>query len=275
VKKLLVAGFAFGALIAPAIAADMPIKAPAYVPPPPVWTGFYAGLNAGYSDLQNSVSTVASGTPDAALGVVPGVSQGLASLSTLAIPTGSGSGFAGGGQIGYNLQINNLLVAGLEADIQGMTGSSSGSVTVGATVIGVPVTSTQTASLSTKYLGTVRGRLGLLITPTWLVYVTGGLAYGGANVSTSLTQVGTNGFVGAGAGSFSDTRAGGTIGAGLEWMFAQRWRAKAEYLHYDLGTSSFASVATSGVFATPVYQNVLSSTHFQGNLVRVGVNYHF
>jgi outer membrane immunogenic protein len=121
----------------------------------------------------------------------------------------------------------------------------------------------------------VRGRLGFLVAPTWLIYVTGGLAYGGVNGSTTLNQVGTNGFVGVGFGSFSDTRAGGTIGAGLEWMFAQRWTAKVEYLHYDLGTPSFASVATSGFFATPVYQNVLSSTHFQGNLVRVGLNYRF
>jgi opacity protein-like surface antigen len=50
-RKLLLAGIAFGALIAPAIAADMPIKAPAYVPPL-AWSGFYAGLNAGYAAMR-------------------------------------------------------------------------------------------------------------------------------------------------------------------------------------------------------------------------------
>jgi outer membrane immunogenic protein len=273
-RKLLLAGIAFGALIAPAIAADMPIKAPAYVPPL-AWSGFYAGLNAGYADIQNGVITAANPTPDVALDVIPGVSEGLAVLSSGSIPTKSGTGFAGGGQIGYNAQFGNLLIAGVEADIQGMTGSSHYSISDTAVVIGVPVTSTQTASLSTKYLGTVRGRLGLLLTPTWLVYFAGGLAYGGNNVSTSLNQSGTNGFVGAGTGSFSDTRWGGAFGGGLEWMFGQRWSAKAEYLHYDLGTGNFAYSATSGFFTTPVYQNILASAHFEGNLVRVGVNYHF
>ena len=274
-KKLLLASFTFGALIAPAAAADMPIKAPRYVAPPPTWSGFYAGLNAGWVDSQNSLSTVATPTPDAALGVIPGVSEGLAALSSGSIPAGSRSGFIGGGQIGYNWQLGSL-VAGIEADIQGLSQSGgAGSVTTTAVVVGVPVTSTQTASLSTKYLGTVRGRLGLLLTPTWLVYATGGLAYGGVDASTSLVQSGTNGFVGTGAGSLSDTRAGWAAGGGVEWMFAQRWSAKGEYLHYDLGTSSFASASTSGFFATPVYQNVLSSAHFEGNLVRAGVNYHF
>lgn len=51
-RKMLLSGTAFAALtIAPAMAADMPSKAPAYLPPPAVynWTGFYVGLNGGYS----------------------------------------------------------------------------------------------------------------------------------------------------------------------------------------------------------------------------------
>jgi outer membrane immunogenic protein len=38
-------------------------------------------------------------------------------------------------------------------------------------------------------------------------------------------------------GSFSETRAGWTLGGGLEWMFAPHWTHKAEYLYYDLGPS--------------------------------------
>jgi outer membrane immunogenic protein len=273
VKRFLLVGIAFGALIAPAVAADMPIKAPA--PSPQLWNGFYVGLNAGYADTQNSIATAGSPTPDVVLGVVPGVSEGLASLASGKVRTGSGTGFEGGGQIGYNLQLNKILVGGIEADIQGLTGSSNGSITSSAIVIGVPVTSTQTASESTKWLGTVRARLGLLVTPTWLVYATGGVAFGGINGSSSLAQAGTNGFIGAGAGSFSDTRWGGAFGAGLEWMFARGWSAKAEYLYYDLGNGSFNYSATSGFFAVPVYQNVANAVHFSGGLARLGVNYHF
>ena len=276
-KKLFLSGCVFGALIISAAAADMPLKAVPNVPP--AWTGLYAGLNAGYADLQSSAYPVASGTPDAALGMPPGVSDGLAVLSSRTIPLGSGAGFAGGGQIGYNLQFNRLLVGGIEADIQGVAGRNSGSITTGSFVLGVPITTTQTAKVSTTYLGTVRGRLGILLTPSWLIYATGGLAYGGSTLDTTLVQSGANGlppnFVGASTGSFSDTRLGGAFGGGLEWMFAPHWTTKVEYLHYDLGTMSGSSPATSGFFLTPVYQNVLSSSHIQGNLVRVGVNYIF
>jgi hypothetical protein len=94
VKKPFLAACTFGAPVAPAVAADMPIRARAYVPRSPVWTGLYAGLDAGHADVENSVTTVASGTPDAALGVISRISQGLASPSTLAIPAESGSDFA-------------------------------------------------------------------------------------------------------------------------------------------------------------------------------------
>jgi outer membrane immunogenic protein len=32
-----------------AVAADLPVKAIAPLPPPPGWSGFYIGLNGGYS----------------------------------------------------------------------------------------------------------------------------------------------------------------------------------------------------------------------------------
>jgi outer membrane immunogenic protein len=52
-KKLLLAGIAFGALVAAngAYAADLPIYTKAPPPVIPVWTltGFYVGGNAGYS----------------------------------------------------------------------------------------------------------------------------------------------------------------------------------------------------------------------------------
>ncbi|MET0632566.1 MAG: hypothetical protein ABWY92_17050, partial [Xanthobacteraceae bacterium] len=48
-KKLLLAGIALTALLAPAMAADMPVKArPAPLPPPPDWSGFYVGVHGGY-----------------------------------------------------------------------------------------------------------------------------------------------------------------------------------------------------------------------------------
>jgi outer membrane immunogenic protein len=274
-KRLLLAGAAFGVLAAPAMAADMAVKAPA--PYPYLWNGFYAGLNAGYADEQSTFTTAANYTPDTVLGVGAGISEGLASLSSGRIVTNNGMGFIGGGQVGYNLQMGKLWVAGLEADIQGKTGSSTGSVAGGnfiAIPASTPFTSVQTVSASTDWLGTVRGRFGLLLTPTWLVYFTGGLAFGGSNGNSTLSQSGGP-FFGTGAANFSNTRIGGTYGAGLEWMFARNWSAKAEYLFYDLGTANFSYAATAGVFKTPVYQTVTNTAHLEGNIARLGVNYHF
>src|SRR4051812_27209500 len=49
-KKILLATVALTALAAQAMAADMPVKAPAYKAPPPAvfsWTGCYVGGNVG------------------------------------------------------------------------------------------------------------------------------------------------------------------------------------------------------------------------------------
>jgi outer membrane immunogenic protein len=274
-KKLILAGIALGVLAAPAAAADMYVKARAPAPYPYLWNGFYAGLNAGYADEQTTFTTAVSPTSDAALGVVPGVSEGLAALSSARIPTGNGAGFFGGGQIGYNLQLSSLWVVGIEADIQDKTGTSNGVFGNSSVVVGVPVGSGLAASASTDWLGTVRGRVGVLLAPTWLAYFTGGLAYGDASAATAVAQSGTNGFTGAGAGGVSGSRVGYTLGGGVEWMFAQHWSAKAEYLFYDLGTTNFSYTATSGFFLTPVYQTLTNSVRFEGNIARVGVNYHF
>ena len=100
----------------------------------------------------------------------------------------------------------------------------------------------------------LRGRLGFLITPTLLVYGTGGFAYGGLN---------GNGIT----GNYSNTRTGWTAGGGVEWMFMPNWSAKAEYLYTDLSSTNQTYWGTG-------YQ-VGYHHHPQFNTVRAGVNYHF
>jgi outer membrane immunogenic protein len=269
------------AAIASANAADLAVKAPVYKAPPPVlgWGGWYAGVNAGWIRSDDDVSTVATPGANSPPAIPVGVTEGLAALSTGSVPVSRKSGFIGGGQIGYNWQFGSF-VTGLETDIQGVSGlHNSGSVLTAATVVGVPVASLQAAETDTKFLGTVRGRLGFLATPTFLIYGTGGLAYGGVSGNVALAQAGTNGFVGAGAASFSDTRVGWTAGGGLEWMFAPNWSAKAEYLHYDLGTAHVGwqafGTAASPFFNGVAFQTNTTSFRFDGDFVRAGVNYHF
>jgi outer membrane immunogenic protein len=128
--------------------------------------------------------------------------------------------------------------------------------------------------MDTRWLGTLRGRLGFLPAPTLLVYGTGGLAYGEVSASTSLTQSDAiANFTGGGTGGdgFAELVTGWSAGGGVEWMFTQNWSVKLEYLHYDLGTASFAWTATDNSTGA-VYQTEATSLHNQGNIVRVGLN---
>jgi len=265
-----------------AFAADLPSRkvAPVMAPVPVfTWTGFYVGLNAGYGWSKGSLTNAATPVPDAVLGVVPGVSGGLAALTTGTLLSGSKGGFLGGAQAGYNYQMGSL-VLGAETDIQALLGNrASANVGTAAVVVGVPVTTSLNASSKIDYLGTLRARLGFTVTPTLLAYVTGGLAYGGTSASLSFLQTGTNGYIGAGSGSVSGTRIGWTLGGGVEWAFAGAWSAKLEYLHYDLGSASLpnAGIASpaSTVFPNQIFQVNSARVRYSGDVVRVGLNYRF
>src|SRR5580698_2839144 len=252
-KKFLLAASAVAALIAidTANAADMALKA---VPPPaPVysWTGWYAGVNVGGSFGQ-ARDTVSYGAP-----AVP-----FPPASTNA----DLDGIIGGGQIGYNMQSNSWLF-GLEADIQGSSERASayrsGTVTTG--IIGALVT-TSTGVLNDQeklpWFGTVRGRVGVLASPTWLLYLTGGLAYGEIKSTESLTVAGGPFAGGALANSFNTTRAGWTAGGGVEGVITGNWTAKLEYLYMDYGkiNKTFAGVG-------PIFTPINLSTHVTDNVV--------
>jgi outer membrane immunogenic protein len=299
-RRILLASAGAIALSGPALAADLtrPPPPPVYVPPPPpLWTGFYIGLNAGGTwSSNNTVDTSAipgpcnTGFPGCA--VTPNFSDTSAALATFSTGQNNG-GFIGGGQVGYNYQFGPSWVAGVEADIQGVAGST-GSATffrslANPNFLGFPVLETADVSRRLDYLGTLRGRLGWLVTPTFLIYGTGGLAYGGVNATTSIVQfdenedstLSPNPFFST--GSLNNTRVGWTAGGGVEWMFAPNWSLKVEYLYYDIGSVSYAlsplttfgtalSAVDGGVFSTAFAH---SSTRFNGNIVRAGINYHF
>src|SRR5258708_2561436 len=101
--------------------------------------------------------------------VIPGQ---LASL----VGDGRRSGVIGGGQIGYNWQINQF-VLGVEADAvgSGLKGSTaSASRTIGAPIFAVPVTQTVTVDFGhIEWMASFRGRAGFAVNQA-LFYVTGG-----------------------------------------------------------------------------------------------------
>jgi outer membrane immunogenic protein len=294
---------AVSASVSAAQAADMPLKA--QVPPPPAavdWTGWYVGLNAG-GIWPNSAgvthSAVAGPCFAGVIGCSPGVPGNdigsvLAGGSTFNTGLGNGAGFIGGGQFGYNWQFNGRGVVGLETDIAWTSQNRSGAFASSPAFPGFPAFAdayNATISSHLDYLGTVRGRLGFLVAPSFLLYGTGGLAYGGVRSSTIETALLVPAAAcagvacpGSGGGSFSDTRVGWTAGAGGEWMFAPNWSAKLEYLYYDLGTANYPTAVTQvcNGAAGCVFNGVLigstngtTSLRYTGSIARVGVNWHF
>jgi outer membrane immunogenic protein len=151
---------------------------------------------------------------------------------------------------------------------------------------GFVVQSIDTVQKRTDWLGTARARAGVTITPSFLLYVTGGLAYGGVRSSTltssALVPVTPVEVFSGTFGSYAQTRVGYTIGGGGEWTFAPNWSLKAEYLYYNLGSANYNAGLSNnsvglGAFAgTLSFQDALRTrVKFDGHIARVGVNYHF
>lgn len=184
------------------------------------------------------------------------------------------NGVIGGGQVGYNWRVQNWLV-GLEADIQGSSEKgSSDLICVGCANDGTNITSILTQKLT--WFGTVRGRVGVFVTPSVLLYGTGGLAYGELKTGGSITGNNVNGvpvtvaFPGA-----SSTRVGWTAGVGVEGKIAQNRTAKLEYLYMDLGSASAGPIGTTILVPVRVNAGVSYSSGLTDNILRVGVNYQF
>ena len=243
-----------------AFAADLPSRkeAPVYVPPPPpppLWTGFYGGLNIGGGWDANGGQSGASAYYDPS---IPFAAPTPAGSNLFFLPNGnalgSAGGVVGGAQVGYNFQFNQF-VLGVETDFQGTSISSSGNnapLTLYQSPVSsnylTPVGALTGSNVDLSWFGTVRGRVGYLITPTLLIYGTAGFAYGQVD-----------------AWGFSNTSTGWTAGGGVEWMFAPHWSAKAEYLYVDLSSNGGAN---NGWNIGYNFQPAI-------NVVRAGVNYHF
>ena len=271
-----------------AYSADLPSKKEPMVASTPVmtWTGFYLGLNAGGTIGNNNGLNGSTWNLWQPPGNVDAVSAVLLSGSN----SGSGNaGFIGGGQTGYNWQVMKSFVTGFEVDIQGLTGSSAlGSKWTSTAYDAGPfynpgsITSNQSGNASLSYIGTVRGRLGYLVMPEFLLYGTGGLAYGGVSASAQNTQFWQDNAgvwnVVNGSQSISNTQVGWTAGGGLEWMFLPNWSAKAEYLYYDLGRVQTNVINTSYSLVPSDPSGLQSSTTYtgrvSGNIIRAGINYH-
>jgi len=213
-----------------------------------MWSGFYIGGNLGAGWNHGTVSDSAGY-----------VNWGANNSTT----------FVGGGQAGFNWQINNVVV-GIEGDFDWFANnnnSGGGTLTpagagAGLGALGAGVIQ---GSNNGRWLTTVTGRLGVVGWDHFLFYGKGGGAWVGSN-NLTLTNLTTGGSVSIGNGN---TNTGWTAGAGVEWMFAPNWTTRLEYDYVGLSSKSI-TVTIPGV-GPDTFSN--GSRNVQ--MVTLGVNYLF
>lgn len=208
------------------------------------WTGPYAGLNAGYvwGDTTTTDDAKDWGKDPKFVGPF----------------NNNVGGFVGGGTLGYNLQVSRV-VLGVEADLD--YADLSGSIATPSSQSG----NHQNISLDGGFLGSFKGRVGFLIDPATLGFVSGGLAVytGEASQATTAPGYATHG---------TDTFTGWTVGGGVERMIAPNISLKLEYAHYEFGTQGGDQTSITDAPIGHVYHN---HTDLDADSVTLGVSYHF
>ncbi len=176
-----------------------------------------------------------------------------------------------GGQVGYNWQSTNQ-VTGIEADLSwaDMRGTAIESPIILNNGTSLPGAGNNLAiHHSIDWFGTLRGRIGLATASNWLIYATGGLAFGGVKFSGNLDPrpIGTIQY----PASSNKTRSGWTLGAGVEWSASATSSVKVEYLHLDLGSQS--------AIGNPVPPNPPFQASYRwktrADILRAGMNFKF
>jgi outer membrane immunogenic protein len=287
-RRFLIATFGFATLAVSGEvrAADLRIPAPVMaVTPAWSWTGFYIGGNIG-GKWMNDPWTAAS------LRDPPGPIGG----AQLPVDATSPRNYEGesarlGGYLGYNWQFSPLWVVGVEADAAwadshnapkgGFPGCSPSGV-LGCTAgfgfgPGAPFGG-DTTEVDMRWDASVRGRVGLLITPDVLLYGTGGVAWqrieATGNCGPFTSSFYCNGSTQPTPSSITQTTTlvGWTAGAGVEVHVAEGWLVRAEYRYANFGTwnSVFAFGPTDAGDNTYRFQ-----LHPTTNIVTAGVAYKF
>jgi outer membrane immunogenic protein len=249
-NKLVIGSVALAALVAgPAMAADMPLKAP---PPIPVfsWTGCYIGIQGGYG------TGTSRHTSAGAWNGVPNGTAGIDITNRFNVYGG-----VGGGEIGCNYQVG-AWVWGIELD--GSAFAKDGQ----SNDLFPPFTPTWISKTSERWNAMARGRLGYA-QDKWLWYVTGGATWVGVDITTnnallppSQTQIERK------------SRVGYVVGFGTEYAIAYGWSVKWETLYTDYGTfRAFDSV--DAVFCASAVNCTNRDVRLYEWVSRFGLNYKF
>jgi len=242
-KLLITTALAASLLAGTAYAADLVmyeepvpmVEAPAFD-----WTGFYVGINGG----------LAGGTFEHPVAFDDGEDDVSGTVDI------TSSGFLYGVQAGANWQLDDNFLIGIEADVQGS--SVDGRLSIELEGDGPGETLAADAGTSLDWLATIRPRLGF-VHDQFLVYATGGLAFGQTTSSASLA-------FGEGLPlelESENDRFGYTVGAGIEYALAENITFKTEYLYTDLGTETLYDDDDFTLESSVAFHTVRAGLNFQ------------
>jgi outer membrane immunogenic protein len=250
---------------APAMAADIPVKAPRYAAPPPVvtfWTGLYVGghFGGGWGTKDwNQTRVDVEATGDLGNFFDPGT-------LIQELPTGvSVDGFHGGIQGGYRFQ-SGMWVFGFEGSI------------AGADIKGQTICFDLVCRSKIDWLATLTAQVGLALDRA-LLYVKGGGAWVHDKHTLEFATCLPGGVPGGTCtgSSLSTTRSGWLFGAGLAYAFDPRWSAFVEYNYMNFGKTHAALTVTEvtagggGSFIETRTYDIHQKLH----VVKAGVNFRF
>lgn len=237
----------------------------------PSWAGLYAGLGVGlraaHSDV-NSTSLVLGGV--------------VRDVTAFAGPQGQqldGTAFLASPYVGFNWQVAPKWVAGIESSFGFGSQKTALAGLISSPAFGSSGNAADSLAVKTAWNASLRGRLGYLIAPTTLAYLTGGVAWQHYEViSTCVSLIcqvipGSNGFTPA-IVTNSITKMGWTIGGGFEVELWQQWLARAEYRYADFGTPSFTINRSS---IRPAFNPVMDTfeVELRTHTVTFGLAYKF
>lgn len=259
INALLVAASLVAVLTGGAAAADLVINeqdAPIVYPDEPIsdWTGPYVGVNAGVAFGIPNFDTNGDDCDDwwcENNKDWPGGGDPFNNDDDDFFP------FVGV-QAGFNYQIDDSFVVGIEGDIQfsgfGHDNDDDDTPAVQEALI---LPDNFNAIPDLDWWGTLRGRAGALVDPNTLIYATGGLAFGHTNFDNMWWL--PDDF------DSEETRIGYAVGAGVEHKFTENVSGKLEYLFVNLGATGDTMPFDNGDF----------NSDLSFHAVRAGLNFQF
>jgi outer membrane immunogenic protein len=215
------------------------------------------------SYLSRKIALAACAATWSLLQVRPGFA-GIAINPGFGSNSANASSWVAGAHAGYSWQ-QGAAVFGFETDLQA-TGLKS-SMTGGLQYPFPPPSPTDTARTSSQidWYGTARGILGVSSGP-FMVYATGGLAYGQVSIDSFFETLGTS--ISSRA---SESKVGWVGGVGAKYLLQPNVILSLQYQYVDLGSLSVAGSSPPAFIV--VSQSANQNAHFQA--VMAGISWKF